>query len=263
MVKITVIIPCYNQGEYIAECLGSVIEQTFTDWEAIVVNDGSIDNSLAIIEEYAKKDKRIKILNQTNQGVIVARNNAIKEAKGEFIYPLDGDDKIAPECLELLYKAFLDGKGDVVYSEVEYFGNKSGIMLLKNPTKFNMLKSNCLTISALFKKSDALKYGGYDPKMKDGLEDWEFWFNFLCGNKKFYKVHEVLFFYRQSVSSRNNSFDFIKMLELRNYIFNKHNLWAMFNLILILNFLYQHKITKSNKRLIKICKIPVYSRRVK
>ena len=94
MPEISVIIPCFNQEKYIAECLDSVWAQTFTNYEVIIVNDGSTDDSLKIIKQYTNKYKNFRLLDQSNQGVVFARNNAISKAKGKYIYPLDADDKI-------------------------------------------------------------------------------------------------------------------------------------------------------------------------
>ena len=96
MPQISVVIPCYNQAQYIAECLDSIVAQTFKDYEVIIVNDGSTDNSLEIIKQYIDRYENFLLLNQSNQGVVFARNNAISKAKGKYIYPLVADDKIAP-----------------------------------------------------------------------------------------------------------------------------------------------------------------------
>ena len=107
--KISVIIPVYNMQKYLKECLDSVISQSLKAIEIICINDGSIDNSLKILKEYEKKDKRIKIINQENKGVAIARNNAIDISKGEFIAFLDSDDKIINNnSLENLYYAAIN-----------------------------------------------------------------------------------------------------------------------------------------------------------
>lgn len=109
--KISVIIPIYNMEQYLNECLDSVISQTLKDIEIICINDGSIDNSLKILKEYEKKDKRIKIINQENSGVAIARNHGIDISKGEFIAFLDSDDKyINSNALESLYNAAVKNK---------------------------------------------------------------------------------------------------------------------------------------------------------
>ena len=258
MAKISIIIPCYNQEKYIAECLDSVIAQTYQDWEAIVIDDGSQDGSLAIIQEYAKKNtNKIKVIHQTNQGVVVARNNAIRQATGEYIYPLDGDDIIEPTCLEKLYKHKEDG--DVIYSRVQRFGLINEELVLKTPSIWNMSLTNQVVVSALYHKSDWEKYGGYDVKMKDGLEDWEFWLNFVENSRKFYCVPEKLLNYRILQNSRNRT---AEVKKLRRYIYRKHWKILLARILPVIGrFFFQKKITKSGKKIVKICKIPVYRRK--
>ena len=105
MPKISVIVPVYNVEKYLHECVDSVLAQTFTDFELILINDGSQDNSGTICDEYAKKDNRIIIIHQENQGQAAARNNAIAIANGEWIHFVDSDDLIHPQMLEILYSA--------------------------------------------------------------------------------------------------------------------------------------------------------------
>jgi glycosyltransferase involved in cell wall biosynthesis len=98
---ITVIIPVYNVEDYLRTCLESVFNQTFTDFEVICVNDGSTDKSREILEEYAKRELRLKVIHQQNLGQSAARNAALKHACGEYIYFLDSDDSIHPQLLEI------------------------------------------------------------------------------------------------------------------------------------------------------------------
>lgn len=100
---VSVIIPIYNVEKYLPECLDSLLAQTYPHWQAICVNDGSKDNSLQILQQYAAKDKRFSIINQENQGLSMARNNGLKQAKGEYVYFLDSDDCLHPQCLEAAY----------------------------------------------------------------------------------------------------------------------------------------------------------------
>ena len=105
MPKISVIVPVYNVEKYLLECVDSILAQTFTDFELILINDGSQDNSGAICDEYADKDSRIAVIHQENQGQAAARNNAIVIAKGEWITFVDSDDLIHPQMLEILFNA--------------------------------------------------------------------------------------------------------------------------------------------------------------
>lgn len=100
VVQISVIIPVYNAEPYLPECLDSVLKQTYQNFEIICVNDGSADNSLAVLKEYASLDKRIKVLSQKNQGQSVARNKGLDEAKGKYILFLDSDDFLHPQTLQ-------------------------------------------------------------------------------------------------------------------------------------------------------------------
>jgi glycosyltransferase involved in cell wall biosynthesis len=113
-IVISVIIPFYNVEKYLARCLDSVLGQTFKDYEIIVINDGSTDDSAKILADYALQDHRIKIINQTNQGQSVARNNGLKAAQGKYIYFLDSDDFIHPQLLEICYQFITKHNADWV-----------------------------------------------------------------------------------------------------------------------------------------------------
>ena len=197
-VEISVVIPCYNQEKYVAECLDSVLAQTFSDFEVIVVNDGSTDESLKILEEYAKKDNRIIILNQSNQGVVASRNNAINMARGKYIYPLDADDLIAPTCLEKLYQAIEKSNYRVVACNVRTFGLDSYFFEQPKFTKYQMYgKHECCVISALFYKEDFIRFGGYKMDFNGyGGDDMDYWLNYVDCNLPMLRIPEELFFYR-------------------------------------------------------------------
>lgn len=111
---ISVIIPIYNVEKYLPQCLESVINQTYRNLEVICINDGSPDNSLEILEEYKKKDSRIKVINQQNQGLAGARNTGLDIACGEFIFFLDSDDWLPLNAIELLYNKQKEEKADIV-----------------------------------------------------------------------------------------------------------------------------------------------------
>lgn len=100
---ISIIIPVYNVERYLRQCIESVIAQTFEDWEAILVNDGSKDGSLAICQEYAAKDERIKVIEKPNGGPSSARNRGLDEARGEYVYFMDADDWVEKNFLEVFF----------------------------------------------------------------------------------------------------------------------------------------------------------------
>ena len=119
MPKISIIIPVYKVEAYLPACLDSVLAQTFSDWEAICVNDGSPDNCGKILSEYAQKDSRIKVITQENQGVSVARNKALENAQGKYICFLDSDDELAPTFLQKMYQAIMDTNSDMVWCDFQ------------------------------------------------------------------------------------------------------------------------------------------------
>ena len=98
----SILIPVYNVEKYLRECLDSLLHQSFLDWEAICVNDGSSDGSAAILEDYASKDSRISVISQANGGLPVARNTGLDVAKGDYILFLDSDDWLEPDALKIL-----------------------------------------------------------------------------------------------------------------------------------------------------------------
>ncbi len=114
MPAISVIIPIYNVEKYLRRCLDSVLNQTFTDWQAICVNDGSPDNSAEILAEYAARDKRFVVVNKKNGGLSDARNVGMEHATGEYILYLDSDDFIHPQTMELAYYMAVRDKSDIV-----------------------------------------------------------------------------------------------------------------------------------------------------
>ena len=120
MVKISIIIPVYNVEKYLRQCLDSLIGQTLKNIEIICVNDGSKDNSLEILREYKNKDSRIVIIDQINQGVSVARNNALKIAKGEYIGFVDSDDWVDADFFEKLYYSAIKNDCDIAVGGIAW-----------------------------------------------------------------------------------------------------------------------------------------------
>mgnify|MGYP000375050398 FL=1 len=129
---VSVIIPVYNVEEYLKEALESVVNQSLKDIEIIIINDGSTDKSLRIIKGYATKDKRIKIINQKNQGQSIARNSGIENAKGKYIYFMDSDDYIALETLEICYKKCEKYELEMVCFDAFSFSNIENFKYITN-----------------------------------------------------------------------------------------------------------------------------------
>lgn len=117
--KVSVVIPIYNTAEYLREAIDSICNQTLKELEIILINDGSTDGSLAIIEEYVARDSRVQIHTQPNQGPSVARNQAIKYATGKYIYFMDSDDKLELTALQLCYETCEENKLDLASFDAE------------------------------------------------------------------------------------------------------------------------------------------------
>ncbi len=121
---ISVIVPCYNYGHLIADTIRSVQQQTYTDWELLIADDGSTDNTTEVVKEFADNDIRLHFFQQKNAGPSAARNLALKQAKGEYIQFLDADDCIENRKFEIQLSVFQNKpEADIVYGSVRYFKN--------------------------------------------------------------------------------------------------------------------------------------------
>ena len=143
---ISVIVPVYNVEEYLEECLESIRQQTFTDIEVILVNDGSTDSSKEICERFCQADNRFKLINQENQGQSVARNRGVKESVGHFIMFVDSDDVINTNVLEVLLP-YMKTDVDIVECRMtrkkeEFFLNKTSTIVFEGNSKEAIL--NCI-----------------------------------------------------------------------------------------------------------------------
>lgn len=121
MPKVSVILPVYNVAPYLEETFNSLQQQTMSDFEIIAVNDGSTDNSLEIIEKYAKHDPRIICLTQSNQGQSAARNHALRQATGDFVYMMDADDMIVPDALQTCCEYIEKTQADFIFFDGDSF----------------------------------------------------------------------------------------------------------------------------------------------
>jgi glycosyltransferase involved in cell wall biosynthesis len=205
-VVVSVIVPCYNQGEFIWECVNSLINQTFQNWECIIVNDGSTDNTHDVCIKLLAIDQRFKYIYQTNSGVCAARNLGIEKAIGEFILPLDADDYLSSNYLQLGYEKFLTiDKLKVVYGIVKNFGCLDYWGSVNHQFDFvKQLYSNQIHCSGLFRRADAIKINGYDVNMELGNEDWDFYIRLIGVNGFALQMQEIILYYRRKVVSRSS-----------------------------------------------------------
>ena len=177
---VSVIIPCYNYAAYVRECILSVVNQTFSDLEIIVVNDGSTDNSKAVIESCIKefKNTRITLFDQPNSGQpAISRNNGIKVAKGRFILPLDADDvlssRIIAECLDTFNR---NPESSVVYTDfINQSPDNSQYIQATGEFQSELLRANNqLAYCSMYRRKVWEALGGYRTNIR-GYEDWDFW----------------------------------------------------------------------------------------
>lgn len=209
---VSIIIPVYNIENYIERCLNSIIEQTYTNLEIILINDGSTDNSLTICKKYQKKDKRIKIISQKNAGVSSARNIGLKESNGNFITFIDADDYIEVDYINILVKKITMYDADIVFSNSINFdvnGNESIPVKIKKDYFFNseniMIellseeRISCSCWGKLYKK-ELISNIKFDEALKIG-EDFKFLTEVLKKSNKNILISECKYHYYL----RNNS----------------------------------------------------------
>lgn len=214
--KISIIIPVYNVEKYLTTCLESVRNQTFKDFEAICINDGSTDNSLEILKDFQKKDERIKIITQENQGSSVARNRGLKEAKGDYIYFLDSDDSIHPKLLEICLYFALKNDAELVCFGFERSDGKNNqiedidlenicVMPTKNPL-FWLLRSGKFKISFnVWTKFYMARLAKSILFIQDNCyEDVAYTLQTLLRHPKTIVLDAKFYFYTQNMSSISN-----------------------------------------------------------
>lgn len=221
--KVSVIVPCYNQEDFVEDTLESIRRQSYKNIECIIINDGSSDGSLNRIIQFCSKDSRFSYIDKNNEGVAVARNTGISHSSGKYILPVDADDIIAEdyikECVTVLES---HPEIKVVYCRAQKFGEVNYEWILPPYSLETELCRNCIFCSAMFKKDDFDKSQGYNPNMKEGFEDWDFWISFLGHGEKVYKIDKILFYYRIKKISRNNSFNLEARKRLRRQMWENN-----------------------------------------
>lgn len=209
MSLISIILPVYNGEEFLKETIDSVINQTFQDWELIVVNDGSTDSTEKIADDYGKYDSRIKVISQSNLGLSSARNTGFAHCKGEVIGFLDADDKYLPECLTIISNRFRSPDLDLLISGYFYF--QDSISLHTHNFQEKQISPNSLIqrnmappVAYFIRRELANKLEGFDPTLKS-CEDWDFWIRAGKIGAKIYTIPEVLVGYRYVPNSMSRN----------------------------------------------------------
>ncbi len=203
---VSVIIPCYNQAQFLPESVASVVAQTYENWEIIIVNDGSPDNTSTVARSLSAvyPERSIRLIEKANGGQGSARNAGIAAARGEYIMPLDADDKLNSNALEYLIKISLTSVVPcVAFGAYKMFGiehhtvNSYDLYSPENLKNFNMLHP-----SSLYHKSVWHLVQGYkEDRAIQGYEDWEFWVNCHRQNIPFLGTREAIINYRRHPGS--------------------------------------------------------------
>lgn len=208
-VKVSVIIPCYNLSKFLPFCLDSVITQSFQDWEAIVVDDASTDNSYAIMQEYASNDARIKIFqNSKNLHVADARNRAVSLSSGEYVYPLDADDRLVYDALEKLVN-HLDAHRELaivtgnllVHDENDLTRGYNGGWPNNADVNLQLDGYNRLPYASMYRRQVWETIGGYRRRIRIGVEDADFWTRALSYGFRAEVLPDVTLLYTQRSNS--------------------------------------------------------------
>ena len=228
---VSVVMPAFNAGQFIAEAVDSVIKQTFNSWELIIVNDGSTDDTQAIVEKYAVADPRIKLVNQQNKKLSAARNAGIANAKGEWIAFLDADDSWVAEKLEnQLATAEKQPAAGVIFSDgfiyynndlkpAQPYGAITGYFAPVDIYKLEY-RGNYIPVLSVMVKKKYLDIVGWQDEQLRACEDWDYWIRLALNGVEFYGMDEKLFFYRKHATNMSNNSVLMSLANAAVYIKN-------------------------------------------
>ena len=211
----SIVVPIYNVEKYLAQCIESILCQTFKDFELILVNDGSKDNSAWICDEYETKDNRIHVIHKENAGVAAARNSGIRAATGTYVCFLDGDDywkdkhvlqKINAciinnnaDIVQLNYCFFDEKKQEIIYRNQKYFDNETDIEYKEK--LFQLIRTDCLTASAwgtVISREYINRYSLYFIEGVKNTEDVEWAIRAFACKPQFCVLNEEVYVYRKN-----------------------------------------------------------------
>ncbi len=262
--KISIIVPVYNVEDFLKTCLDSIIAQSFADFEVICVNDGSPDNSAAILEDYAARDSRIKVITQKNGGLSAARNTGIENAAGEYIYFLDSDDYIHPQMMEIFYREISSGDYDFVscgfkkvYGPAADFPHydRYATSEVKEPLPEFCNDKRRLSVnvwSKLYRK-DSLGELRFIPGLI--YEDLPFTCSFLQQVKRGKIIDQPLYYYLQRGTSLSGNRE-IKMKNCESYIYILRHLHENFQTHPLFEQFHRRFFVSILKTLLKLKKNP-------
>ena len=202
---VSVIIPCYNYAKYLPEAVNSVVNQSYSNWEIIIVNDGSTDNTIDVAHELISSNpkRKIKLISQDNSGnPAVSRNSGIAESNGKYILPLDADDILAKDALKLYVDAAgkSTSKNIVVYGWLKTFDATSNLWQTRNFQPYEILRKTLIPYCSMFHRSVWQTQNGYSTNV--GYEDWDFWIGAVENGTGFINLPQITTLRRET---ENNS----------------------------------------------------------
>jgi len=214
---VSIVIPCYNHGQYLDDAVQSVLNQTWQNFEIIVVDDGSnAEETVEILWNFHRPKTRVLHLLK-NMGLPAARNAGIREAQGKYICCLDADDMLRPTYLEKAIATMEVNAGlSFVGAWTQVFGDESRVWYSLQFDPHQIIYYNQFGPPAVFKRSAWEQVGGFFEKMRDGFEDWEFWVRLTANGYRGYRISEKIFLYRRI----GYSFA-LRAAEKREFLFEK------------------------------------------
>jgi glycosyltransferase involved in cell wall biosynthesis len=235
---VSIVIPCYNHGQYIQEALDSIdVQKINYTIEVIIVDDGSSDAAtLQKLDDL--KALNYTVIHQTNGGPGKARNAGIHVAAGKYILPLDADNKISPDYINKAVPVLEKNQADIVYAAPQFFGDteiKSRQFKVRSFDDLGLVTGNCADACAVFKKEVWEKNGGYDEAMPSyGFEDWDFWISASKNKFVFHFINDKLYYYRILHNSMISAFDNKeRTVIIHRYLAKKHTEFFLEKLVKI------------------------------
>jgi hypothetical protein len=199
--RISVLLPCFNDGQWIDEALESVRQQTFQDFEVVIVDDGSTD-AATVRKLESISDSNIRVFRTENRGLPAARNHAAAQARGELFCALDADDRLAATWFEK-GQTLLTSRPEITFVShwLETFGDEHWTWKPERCDLPALLVKNTINGAALVRRAAFEAVGGYDESMRRGCEDWDFWLRLVEAGHQGTIIPEVLFYYRRHSTS--------------------------------------------------------------
>lgn len=225
---VSIIIPCYNYGHLLNDAIKSVLNQTHSNWECIIVDDGSSDNTGEVVRRFSSNDPRIIYIFQSNKGLAGARNTALKAAKGQFVQFLDADDILPADKISVQLKFLIDNPNvDLVFGNVYLFEKDLSSLSSATPLKLQaqptsgqgeiiintLIEDNMFLVHCALFRSSLVEQIGYFNEGMITCEDWDFWFRMAVAGKRFQHLEsdETIVFVRSHGVNMSS---------------NRRNMWA-------------------------------------